>query len=176
MNGNSYRPSHIHLKITPPNFPTLTTQIYFEGDTDIADDAAASITSGEYDATHRIISLTEDATGQLEGNWDIVVDGDGVLNSVKDLHLERGMIYKISPNPSYGGNEIHIQYGVFKKAKITLLVYNIQGQLVATLEERVLSPEKYTAVWQPNAGQPSGHYFVALKVNDLQVHYQKVVL
>ena len=28
-NAGSYRPSHIHFKITPPGFDTLTTQLYF---------------------------------------------------------------------------------------------------------------------------------------------------
>ena len=29
LNGATYRPSHFHFKITPPNFPTLITQLYF---------------------------------------------------------------------------------------------------------------------------------------------------
>lgn len=35
LNGAKYRTGHIHFKITPSGFPTLTTQLYFEGDTDI---------------------------------------------------------------------------------------------------------------------------------------------
>ena len=57
LNGSAYRPRHIHFKITPPGFPTIITQLYFEGDTDIPGDAAASIKSGTYDATHRIIPI-----------------------------------------------------------------------------------------------------------------------
>ena len=45
LNGSTYRPSHFHFKITPPNFPTLITQLYFSGDPYIATDAAASMTS-----------------------------------------------------------------------------------------------------------------------------------
>ncbi len=29
---NRYRPAHLHLKLSAPGTPTLTTQLYFEGD------------------------------------------------------------------------------------------------------------------------------------------------
>jgi len=173
LNGNKYRPSHIHYKITPPDFPTLTTQLYFSGDTDIPADAAASITSGEFDATDRIISLTENAEGKLEGTFDIVINGDGIAVGVSDLHIDKGMIYEVSPNPM--SNEILIRYGVFKKAKVGLVVYNMEGKQVAVLEDKVMTAEKYEAVWQPTSDLTAGHYFVALKINDIQVHYQKIV-
>ncbi len=173
LNGSQYRPAHIHFKITPPDANTLTTQLYFEGDTDIPADAAASISSGEFDATHRIIPLTENSDGKLEGTWDIVIAGNGVNLGLNDLHLNKGMIYQVNPNPFT--DSVVIKYGVFEKAKISLLVYNVQGQLVATLEERTLPPNKYEAEWQASAYLPSGHYFVALKVNDLQVHYLKII-
>ncbi|MBT3571700.1 MAG: hypothetical protein HN498_05005, partial [Flavobacteriales bacterium] len=31
LNGATFRPSHIHFKITPPGFNTLITQLYFQG-------------------------------------------------------------------------------------------------------------------------------------------------
>ncbi len=171
-NGGSFRPSHIHIKITPPGFDTLTTQLYFEGDEYIPGDAAASITSGTYDATHRIIPLTLNNNGKYEGTWDIVVDGDGIVTT-NDLHSDKGMIYTASPNPF--SNQLEINYGVFRDAEISLFVYDIHGRTVAKLEEKALTAEKYTAVWQPDSNLPNGYYFVALKVNDLQVHYLKVL-
>lgn len=173
LNGNKFRPSHIHYKITPPGFPQLTTQLYFEGDTDIPTDAAASIDSGQFDASNRIIPLETNSDGILEGNFDIVINGEGISVGVQDLHLNNGMIYKMNPNPFE--HELHIQYGIFKKSKVGLSVFNLQGQEVAVLESKILSPEKYSATWIPDAQLASGHYFVALKINDLQVHYQKIV-
>lgn len=173
LNGNVFRPAHIHFKITPEGFPTMTTQLYFEGDPDNDTDPASSITSGTYDATERIIPLTTDANGVRNGTWDIVIDGDGVSTSVPDLHIESGMIYSAGPNPF--SDRVEIKYGVFRNARVSLLVFDMMGRQVAVLEERHLSAEKYTAVWQPDAGLPNGHYFIALKVNDLQVHYLKVV-
>jgi len=172
LNGATYRPSHIHFKITPPGFTTLTTQLYFSGDQSIPGDAAASITSGTYDARNRIIPLTDNG-GDLEGTWDMVIDGNGIPVSTGDLHLDKGMIYKAGPNPF--ANQIKIEYGVFTNSKVSLLVYDLEGKLIATLEERTLHPEKYEAIWKPDSTLPNGHYFIALKMNDLQVHYLKVI-
>jgi len=173
LNGAAFRPAHIHFKITPPGFPTLTTQLYFEGDPDLDTDFASSITSGQFDATQRRIVLLENDQGVLEGTWDIVIDGDGVPLGVGDLHLERGMIYSAGPNPY--SSEITIRYGVFNEAAVSLAVYDMKGKEVAVLDERRLTPEKYEAVWQPDSSLPSGHYFIVLKLNDLQVHHLKVV-
>ncbi len=173
LNGNQYRPSHIHFKISPPGFPTLTTQLYFQGDSSIPSDAAASISSGQFDASERIIPLTPNGNGILEGNWDIVVDGNGVTIGLNDLHINRGMIYEVSPNPF--DEEVKIRYGLFNPARVAIVVFDINGQLIASLEERELKAEKYTASWQPQPGLPKGHYFISLKVNDQQVHYQKIL-
>ncbi len=172
LNGSDFRPSHIHIKIKPPEFPLLTTQIYFEGDEKIAGDAAASITSGEYDATNRIITLTENEENILEGQFDIAIDGKGLTVGTQDLHLNTGMIYKAQPNPFEDSIDIH--YGVFKKAKVGLVVYNMKGQQVAVLEQKDMEAEKYYATWQPANSVLSGYYFIAIKINELQVHYIKV--
>lgn len=172
LNGNQYRPSHIHFKISPPNFPTVTTQLYFEGDTDIPQDAAAKITSGTFDATHRIIKLTKNSNGVYEGTWDIIIDGEGIVNA-KDLHLNQGMIYEVSPNPFK--KKLCIKYGVFKDAEVELFVFDSTGKTIATLNKVQLKKEKYQADWKPKKNLPNGIYFVALKVNGIQVHYLKVV-
>jgi protocatechuate 3,4-dioxygenase beta subunit len=173
LNGSSFRPAHIHFKITPPSFPELITQLYFQGDTSIPGDAAASITSGTYNALDRIITLTTNVDNIKEGTFDIIIDGKGLPVGTNDLHLDKGMVYKASPNPFI--EELHIQYGVFKKAKVGLYVYDIQGHEVAQLEDKIMSAEKYMATWIPSSNVVPGHYFIALKINDLQVHYLRVL-
>lgn len=173
LNGATYRPSHFHFKITPPNFPTLITQLYFAGDPYIASDAAASITSGIYDATNRIIPLTTNSNGDLEGSWDIVINGDGVSVGASNIHLDKGIIYSASPNPF--NDRVEIKYGVFQQAKVSVFVYDIHGRIVAQLDEQQLSPEKYNITWEADSKLPNGHYFIALKINELQVHYLKVI-
>ena len=173
LNGATYRPSHFHFKITPPNFPTLITQLYFAGDPHIASDAAASITSGTFDATNRIIPLTTNANGDLEGTWDIIINGEGTPLGTNNIHLDKGIIYSASPNPF--NNRVEIEYGVFQESKVSLFVYDINGRVVSQLDEKQLSPEKYEVIWEPESKLPTGHYFIALKINDLQVHYLKVI-
>jgi protocatechuate 3,4-dioxygenase beta subunit len=171
LNGSKYRPRHIHVKITPPGFSTIITQLYFQGDTDIPGDAAASITSGTYDASHRIIPISLNPNGKYEGTLDIVVDGNGVTTG--DLHGDKGIIYSVSPNPFHG--RVEISYGVFNPSKATIEVYDINGSMIARLDELELQPQKYVAYWEAPADLSPGAYFVTLKINDLQVHYLKIV-
>ena len=173
LNGSNYRPSHIHFKITPPGFSTLITQLYFQGDPYIPNDTAASVSSGPFDATNRIIPLFTNSNGDLEGTWNIVIDGNGVPLGTNNIHLDKGIIYNASPNPFI--NHIEINYGVFTKSKVVIAVYNIRGEIVANLDERVLDPEKYSVSWRPHSNLPKGHYFISIIINDLQVHYLKVI-
>ncbi len=172
LNGSQYRPSHIHFKITPPGSPTLTTQLYFQGDIDIPIDAAASITSGIYDATARIIPLTL-ISGKYEGTWDIVVSGTGITGLSPEIHLERGMIYECFPNPVT--DEVNIRFGVFQASEVTLYVFGSDGKTIAEMKQGKLSPEKYEVKWRPASGLSSGIYFIVLQINDLQVHYVKLL-
>lgn len=172
LNGATYRPKHLHFKLTPAGFPTIITQLYFQGDTDIAGDAAASITSGTYNATNRIIPITLNGEGKYEGTWDIAIDGNGVLGEA-DIHLDKGIIYSVSPNPFT--DEVEINYGVFQPAKVSIQIFDIRGVLVAILNEERLQAQKYKAVWKPADNLAIGFYWVALKLNDLQVHYLKIV-
>jgi len=173
LNGATFRPSHIHFKITPPGFNTLITQLYFQGDPHIPTDTAASITSGSFDATNRIIPLVSNSNGDLEGTWDIIIDGNGIPVGTNNIHLDKGIIYSANPNPFT--DRIEINYGVFQKAKVGISVYDIRGQIVATLNEKILDPEKYSVSWRPHNNLPNGHYFISIKINDLQVHYIKVI-
>lgn len=83
------------------------------------------------------------------------------------------MLYQVSPNPFT--SRLLIKYGVFRKAKVSLLVFDLTGKLVANLGEKTLSPGKYSTEWNPHHKLTNGHYFIALKINDLQVHYLKVI-
>ena len=172
LNGSAYRPSHIHFKITPPGFSTIITQLYFQGDSDIPGDAAASITSGTYDATNRIIPIALNGQGKYEGTWDFAINGNGTLG-VSDLHLDKGIIYSVSPNPI--SNEVVISYGIFQPFKVNIQVFDLKGSIVASLDEKQLVPQKYQATWLPEPSLPAGVYWVALKLNDLQVHYLKIL-
>lgn len=77
LNGARFRPAHIHFKITPPGFQTLTTQLYFEGDPDLSTDMATTTDRPGFEARERIIALTPALDGKLEGIFNMVVKGAG---------------------------------------------------------------------------------------------------
>ena len=64
LNGDSFRPSHIHVKIYINGVERLTTQLYFKGDPFLAADPWASA------AHERIIELTPTESGQLAADFD----------------------------------------------------------------------------------------------------------
>jgi catechol 1,2-dioxygenase len=67
LNGNLYRPSHIHLRITAPNHRELVSQIYFKDDPFIESDPWASSAQ----AVQRILTVTKDDGGIDTINFDI---------------------------------------------------------------------------------------------------------
>ncbi len=79
------------------------------------------------------------------------------------------MIYQASPIP------FSDSHGIFKESKVSLSVFDLHGRQVATLDEKLLQPEKYEVTWNQENELPNGYYFIALKINDLQVHYIKVI-
>ena len=62
------------------------------------------------------------------------------------MHLDKGIIHSVSPNPF--SDRVAIKYGVFQKTKVSI-VYNIEGKIVAQLEKKQLSPQKYEVIRCP---------------------------
>lgn len=71
---SSYRPAHIHFKVSSPESRTLTTQLYFKGDPYLAPHDACG-RDCKSDDPGRIIELQPDAGpgGRLSGIFDIVL-------------------------------------------------------------------------------------------------------
>jgi protocatechuate 3,4-dioxygenase beta subunit len=68
LNGELYRPSHIHYRVTEKNSKELISQIYFKGDPHIVKDPWAS----QDKAKLRILEIIpEDIKGNLTINFDI---------------------------------------------------------------------------------------------------------
>lgn len=59
LNGATYRPSHIHFRITAPGYRELVSQVYFKDDPFIPDDPWAS----DSRASERILVIGRDANG-----------------------------------------------------------------------------------------------------------------
>jgi protocatechuate 3,4-dioxygenase beta subunit len=68
LNGELYRPSHIHYRVTEKNSKELISQIYFKGDPHIVKDPWAS----QDKAKQRVLQITpEDIKGNLTITFDI---------------------------------------------------------------------------------------------------------
>jgi len=170
--GSTVRPSHIHFKITPLESENFITQLYFAGDTSIPTDPAASITSGEFNAVNRIINLIQDSNDVYKGYWDIIVKSDLVSGLENDIHLEKGMIYTVKPNPFK--EKIEISYSIFKKDHVLLQVFDSENKLISTLVDELQKPKKYNFTWNVNQKLSSGLYYLTLKVNGLQISYKRI--
>ncbi len=177
LNGNTHRPAHIHFRITVPGYPTLITQLYFSGDSSIATDPAASIESGNYDATHRTIDLITNNQGHQIGNWDIIIEGDGAEPMGKhSIYQNKGMIYGVSPNPITNHQTFQIQYGVYQKGRVMLNLYDSQANLIETLLDKTQDKGKYKHECKSKRQYSPGHYYLSFQLNDVQVHHLKLVI
>ncbi|HEY3403354.1 MAG TPA: hypothetical protein VGK59_08215 [Ohtaekwangia sp.] len=67
LNGGTFRPSHIHFRITAPGYQELVSQIYFKDDPFIDTDPWASTTQ----AQERILTVTQDENGMDTITFDI---------------------------------------------------------------------------------------------------------
>lgn len=67
LNGGTYRPSHIHFRITAPGHRELVSQIYFKEDPFIESDPWASATQ----AKERILTIGKDANNVDTITFDI---------------------------------------------------------------------------------------------------------
>jgi len=67
--GGTWRPAHIHLRVSSGDHQDLITQIYFEGDTHIAKDAAAASPQ----AVNRILKIKKNASQESEVKFNIVM-------------------------------------------------------------------------------------------------------
>ena len=88
LNGQLYRPSHIHFRVTAPGNKELISQIYFKGDPNIKEDPWAS----QEKAQHRILEI---APGDIQSNLTIRLRANQssfklfLTNESAVLHLPR---------------------------------------------------------------------------------------
>lgn len=139
LNGAQFRPRHIHYKVSRPGFPTLVTQLYFEGDEFIAVDPWAS----QADAAERIIPLNPIGGDQNEGVFDIVLDGS--VGIKPNRYGEDGYMMPTYPNPSADLTSIH--FNVFRNAQVKVLITDMDGRELVTLVDQQMPQGRFTTQW-----------------------------
>ena len=67
--ATSWRPAHIHLRVSSPNHQDLITQIYFKGDAHLSEDTSSSSPQ----SANRILEITKNTSGVKVVKFNIVM-------------------------------------------------------------------------------------------------------
>ncbi len=126
LNGNYYRPSHIHYKSSYLNQNELTTQLYFENDSSIPLDPWASNPNSQ----NRIINIETDTENNMNGVFDIVLNTSPSEIQNNNIH-ESSLIQSIYPNPITDYS--HIYFKQLHLEKIIELC-NINGNKILQIK------------------------------------------
>jgi hypothetical protein len=95
---------------------------------------------------------------------EIFSDSCGIIIlSNKNNSLDQFKLYQNFPNPFNQATKI--AFDLNKKSKVILAIYTINGNIIKTIENRVLEPGSYQYVWKPDYNS-SGLYFFKLRVNN----------
>lgn len=171
LNGNQYRPKHIHFRVNKPGYPELITQLYFAGDPYIAADPWAS----QPDATQRIIPLNPISEDASEGVFDIVLDGS--VGIKPNRFGTEGDLLPIYPNPMQERCNIH--FNVFRSSRVRLQIADINGRELVTLLDQDHVQGRYTTAWngldRSGTNVPSGTYLCLFQIDGKPVKAQRIV-
>ena len=110
-------------------------------------------------------------------NFVIRVIDNPVNTETEELHPEDFVLHQNYPNPFNPGTSI--QYAVSSRQFITLIVYDILGNEVATLVNEMKFPGIYNAEFSPQSGiryPASGIYFYQLKAGNFTQTKKMVLL
>ncbi len=157
-----FRPSHIHFMITPPAGEPLITQLYFEGDEYIDEDAGSS----DPGAIDRIIPLNETEDG-LEGIFNIKLNIDPdqrVVNTLQPAHGNTNHLQDISTFPNPFNSQVEIQFDLTESSHVLVSVYDINGRWAQTITNESLSKGRHSFHWDGKSSigrtVSAGKYFI----------------
>ncbi|NET38644.1 MAG: T9SS type A sorting domain-containing protein, partial [Cyanothece sp. SIO1E1] len=89
-------------------------------------------------------------------------------NHSSSHQLGTDLVLKVSPNPFQ--QETWINFTLAQPQQLSLSIYNMQGQLVRTLDESLLNAGEHLQTWdgtnQAGVKMPSGIYLVRLQIED----------
>lgn len=156
--------------IMPVDDSTRTFPIFnFEADPMFKDTSAANLDLA-LEIGGPAIEAASDGTNLGDphwGTWDITV---GVVDDAL-----KPKSYRLSQNyPNPFNPSTTIRFDVVDPGYVTLKVYNIMGQEVATLVDRQMEPGFHSLRWYAN-GLATGVYVYRITVNDF-VKYRKLVI
>jgi hypothetical protein len=155
LNGGTFRPSHLHFRITVPGKTPMITQLYFEGDPYIPTDPWAS----DPDASMRIIPLNVVGQGLL-GIFDLTLNVPPGTSGVPYGSLGASRLTGNYPNPFR--TTTTIGYEVAAPTLINIMIHDTLGRRTRMLVDSVHGAGSYAEEWDglddTGTQAPSGMY------------------
>ena len=69
-----------------------------------------------------------------------------------------------------------LDYSLGESTQVRALVFNVKGEVMDTLVDRLQAPGRYTLQWMPDTSAASGVYFVKWFLNDSTVTRKMIFL
>jgi hypothetical protein len=152
----------------------LTTQLYFEGDTDIPTDPWAS----DPDAEGRIIPLSTDQQDNLHGVFDIFLDTQPLSTGPSHGNLETDRIISVYPNPLRDVGEVKIT--VSRPGKIRLHIVDLMGKRINSGTHDISTPVEarlpLNVLHKHGLRVTSGVYILQLEVDRQIVDAKRMII
>lgn len=105
---------------------------------------------------------TQSATASTTGAAIGAVSGcSNLVNSLFDIPLNNALALQVSPNPA--SEMINIQFELQQSSQVTVLIRNLNGQVVAQPLQASLPAGKQNFTWSFASQLPQGMYFVTLQ-------------
>lgn len=163
LNGSQFRPAHIHLIVRPPGAAEIVTQLYFEGDPYIENDAAAS----RPDAAGRIIPLEEREDG-LHGIFDVILNVEPTSSVEQRGEATSARLYQNHPNPVL--RTTRIPFETAERRSVRIVIYDAAGRAVRPLLDRTVEPGRHAVEWDRTDREgkvlPAGVYICRLETSE----------
>ncbi len=160
---------------------TIDTIFEAQGDGAVAiyNQSSISIASGDSTTFWMAISVGQDETGMLE-NMDEAVSKYQLITEVKDENHHTPSEYFLSQNyPNPFNPSTTIRFGLNQDDYVSLIIFNVLGQEVATLLNEFQSTGYHNVIWNgtDNSGNQvtSGIYFYRLSTGNF-VEVKKMLL
>ena len=165
LNGNYYRPSHIHYKVSYLGQNEITTQLYFNGDSSIEIDPWASSNSAE----NRTIDLLNDSNNNLNGVFDITLDIQPDTIEQTDLS-ENKIIKSIFPNPINNDSYIFLR----NHYELSIDICDINGKIITRNNNIKSNKIRLYDILHPDTKK--GIYIIRVRKNTIPIDSKRFII
>ncbi|MCK4303559.1 MAG: DUF2341 domain-containing protein [Candidatus Eisenbacteria sp.] len=90
-------------------------------------------------------------------------------------HRPEIILYHNSANPVFGTSGARISYALLKPDHVSLRIYDVSGQLIATLVNGTQQAGDHTVLWNPEPDLRSGKYFYRIIAGNAAANGQCVI-